>query len=143
MVLNSNSDNPLTTQALVEAGFVEVGFWKQKDGKLTLHSDWSDQTQLVYAFVVDDNAKYVGVTVRKFCERMRGYSKAHELQPSNIRLRDLMLKELQTSDKIKIFSIIPEQIICQGWSIEPAMSLENWMIRNFYLPWNVKGKITI
>jgi hypothetical protein len=140
VVSKFNLLKPLCIQALRDAGFENVGFWKQEDHKLTLCSHWSNQTQLVYALVVCDQAKYVGVTVRKFSERMRGYSAAHIQQPSNVQLRDLMLKELEANAKIEIFAIVPEPINCQGWSIEPAISLENWMIRHFYLPWNRKGQ---
>jgi hypothetical protein len=80
------------------------------------------------------------VTVRTFAERMRGYTAAHHSQPSNIRIRDLIL---ESAVKVEIFAVIPKPVLCQGWTIEPAVSLENWIIRNFDLPWNQKGKSTI
>jgi hypothetical protein len=49
---------------LSEYGFVEVGEWKLKEGlrsgvTFDLHN--FEKERVVYAFVVDDEAKYVGV----------------------------------------------------------------------------------
>ncbi len=132
----------LYREILSSAGFSEVGHWQEQAGKLKLSCEWSQQSHLVYAFVIGDHAQYLGVTTRTFGERMRGYSAAHKTQPSNVKIRDLMLKSLTAGQEIDIFAVVPDPISCQGWNIEPAVSLENWMIRNFDLPWNTKGKIS-
>jgi len=129
----------LTVPLLVAGGFNLTSEWKlAPDGALALsHSPPKEPG--VYAFVQDDRAQYVGVTLRTMVERMNLYRHGHSSQPTNVVMRQKLIHELTSGSPVAIYTVSPPEGEWNGWPVTTSAGLEVALIRRFALPWNKKG----
>lgn len=91
-----------TLQEIVREGFEPVTQWIWRDGKIRLASlNWRESSGWLYAFVVDDSVKYVGLTSRVLRSRMDDYRDNTEEQTT--RLRELIRAELLSDRRIEVY----------------------------------------
>lgn len=124
---------------LLSGGFELSSAWLAgPDGDLTLAEPLPKQPG-VYAFVLDEQALYVGVTLRTLAERMKLYLRGHSSQPTNVFMRERLLDVLQTRRSVDIYTICPPDQTWNEWPLSVSAGLEVGLIKRFQLPWNRKG----
>ena len=70
---------------LTDIGFEEIGAWKLSAGGLTLElNSMKDAKPALYAFIIDNDVKYVGKTIQPLSKRLYGYLNPGESQLTNI-----------------------------------------------------------
>ena len=102
--------------------------WILRGGKIGPPSfEWRDHSGWLYAFVVDGELKYIGLTDRVLRSRMSDYS--HRWDSQTVRLRDLIIAELAGGRAVDVF----------GWKQRDRKVLvaEDGRLRLKYRPpWN-------
>ena len=115
-------------EELIQFGFEPITEWVVKGVKIgPLSFDWADHGGWLYAFVVDEEVKYVGLTDRVLRSRMDDY--AHIKNSQTDRLRALIMGELMASRRVQVF----------GWKQKDRRILgaEEARLRIAYRPpWN-------
>ena len=85
-------------------GFVQITTWRAVgDGIKPKSLEWQDHGGWVYAFVVGDEVKYVGLTAKVLRTRLDHYS--YGTQDTNARLRSLIETALALGDEVMIFGL--------------------------------------
>ncbi len=83
-------------------GFEQVTEWIRDGAKIRLADlSWQEHGGWIYAFTVDEEVKYIGMTDRVLRSRMDNYRDAKHEQTS--RLRELILAELSTGRRVQIY----------------------------------------
>ena len=73
---------------LVQIGFEPITEWVMKGEKIGPRTfDWQDHGGWLYAFVVNDEIKYIGLTDRVLRSRMSDYSHIKNSQTTGLRER--------------------------------------------------------
>ena len=93
----------------------------------------------VYAFIVDEVAQYVGVSLRSFSERMTQYRIGHKSQPTNVVMRQRFLDMINDGQKVEVYCLETDHVEWQGWPVNVAAGLEVALIKKYQLAWNSKG----
>ena len=87
---------------LVQFGFALVTEWVLKGDKIGPRSfDWTDHGGWLYAFVVEGDVRYIGLTSRVLRSRMSDYSHIQNSQTD--RLRELIRGELISGRAVQVF----------------------------------------
>jgi len=76
---------------LTNLGFLKLSNWELLDGDL--HCDfceYANEKNLLYAYVINRQIKYIGQTVMELKQRLYGYKKPGPTQSTNIRLNELI-----------------------------------------------------
>ena len=60
-------------QRLIDIGFEQVGKWYLKDEKIAFDVTSSRKTNILYAYIIDSEVMYVGVSSRTLKERLSNY----------------------------------------------------------------------
>jgi hypothetical protein len=125
-------------------GFMHVGTWSlyrnNKSGiSFTLNS-LRDQ-RVVYAFVVDDDIKYIGVcdnTSTTLADRMSRY-KNMQGTGTNKRIAERIQDCLIHGRSVRIFALLPQTPVqyC-GVPVDLVKGLENPLIRLLTPQWNIQ-----
>jgi len=119
---------------LTDYGFVEVGKWKLsetlKNGvAFELHA--LEKERVVYAFVVDDKAKYVGICQSKnktLAGRMMSYRNLAGGGTTK-RVANKIKDSLTEGKTVRIFALKPEQSFSfRGLNVDLIKGLENPLI---------------
>ncbi len=130
---------PLERAQLLSGGFELSSAWLTgPDGDLTLAAPLPKQPG-VYAFVLDDQAVYVGVTLQTLAVRMSMYLRGHSSQPTNVFMRERLIEELRSRQSADIYTICPPDQSWNEWPLSISAGLEVGLIKRFHLPWNRKG----
>lgn len=139
-----------------EIGFTRAGKWAQsptgtcavcETGTCT-GLDFSlesffDAKNLLYAFVVNDQLKYVGKTVQPLHKRMAGYKAPGATQSTNIKNHHNIKAELAGRKRVEIFALPDNGLLCYGrFPLNLAAGLEDSLIRYLQPPWNGGQKET-
>lgn len=129
---------------LSDYGFVEVGKWKlEKSLKSGVTFDLHnfEKERVVYAFVVDDETKYVGVcdiTATTLRVRMNRYKRLQGAT-TNKRIANEIKGCLEQGKSVKIFALKPESTLqYKGLNIDLVKGLENTLIEKLKLEWNIR-----
>jgi hypothetical protein len=89
-------------EELSRTGFQSITDWTMRGDKIVLRSiAWKDHGGWLYAFVVDEDVKYVGLTNRVLRSRMSDY--AHLGNSQTARLRRLIAAELAAGRVVAIY----------------------------------------
>lgn len=136
---SSPSRPSLASAYLVEHGFRRCAIWTiSPDG--TLSTDCPLPTDAgVYAFARDGVVLYVGVASKSFAKRLYGYGKPGSGQRTNMRLNELIRSEIGTGKAIELLIASPPSLEWNGMLVDGPAGLEAGLIRQFSLPWNVRG----
>ena len=128
----------LRTSDLLTRGFTRACHWRIVEGRLQWSETLPDQPG-VYAFCIDEVAKYVGLASKSLARRIYGYQKPGPTQRTNQRLNNLLLAEAEAGIAVDILVASPPHFEWNGWQLSGAEGLEAALIRDFALPWNVRG----
>lgn len=114
---------------LIRLGFEPITTWVLAEGRIKLDSlKWQDHGGWLYAFIVDDEVQYIGLTNRVLRSRMDDYRHLKLSQTS--RVRALILQELEAGGSVAIYG-------CKH-ADAGVMAAEELRLRNFHKPiWNL------
>ena len=124
-------------EILITYGFEKAGEWRLLKGKIDpdLSPELAKKKNVVYAFVVADEVKYIGICHAertKLEDRMR-------TQRTNKCMPCLIKKEINEGKKVKIFALKPGEVEYHGLKVNLVRSIEPRLIEIFNNPeWNIK-----
>ena len=128
---------------LLDIGFKRIGRWAMEQGDLSLEMDAAqDGRNVLYAFMVDDEVKYIGKTVRSLRARLYQYLRPGPTQSTNIRNRANILAALEVGKSVHIFALIDDESRHVGeFHLNVAAGLEDSLISNLGPEWNGAAKM--
>lgn len=123
---------------LLQIGFQVVGHWMLSEGEPKLQLDrMQDETNVLYAFVVDGEVKYVGKTTQPLRSRMYGYLKPGPTQSTNIKNRANIKSVLEQGRIVQILVLCDNGLHHYGdFHINLAAALEDDLIAKLNPDWN-------
>lgn len=123
---------------LLQIGFQVVGHWLLLEGEPKLQLDrMQDETNVLYAFVVDGEVKYVGKTTLPLKNRMYGYLKPGPTQSTNIKNRANIKSVLERGRIVQILALSDNGLHHYGdFNINLAAGLEDDLIAKLNPEWN-------
>jgi hypothetical protein len=127
---------------LFEIGFEHAVHWHLVDGELSLELQrHGSQKNVLYAFVIDGNVKYVGKTVQTLSKRLFGYKNPGSTQSTNIKNNANLEKALQTGAAVDIL-VLPDNGLMQygQFHLNLAAGLEDSIIYVLRPEWNGPSK---
>lgn len=129
---------------LFDIGFQVVGHWSLSDGEMKLQLDrMQDEINVLYAFVVDDNVKYIGKTTQPLNKRMYGYLRPGPTQTTNIKNKANILSVLKDGRVVLILALPDNGLHHYGtFHINIAAGLEDDLIKKLNPEWNGGRKET-
>ena len=115
---------------LLKIGFQLAGHWLLVDGELTLQLvRHASQTNVLYAFCVDGDVKYVGKTTRSLATRMYGYKKPGSSQATNQRNNRSIREHLTNGAAVDIFALPDNGLLhYRDFHVNLAAGLEDCII---------------
>ena len=125
-------------------GFVEVGKWKLEERlksgvAFELYS--FKEERVVYAFVIDAEAKYIGVCDNTSTTLKNRMSRYQSLQGAgtNERIANKIKDCLKRGKAVKIFALKPESTLqYKGLNVDLVKGLENPLIERLKPEWNIQ-----
>lgn len=130
---------------LIELGFEPLSTWQHAGENLTY--DYTslipgmkpklDERNALYAFIQNNEVKYIGRTARSIKKRFVGYCNPGQTRATNYRCHTFIKAGLgkQAATDILIFAP-PSKLQYGGYQIDLAAGLEETLIVNFNPPWN-------
>jgi hypothetical protein len=91
----------------------------------------------VYAFVVDDIVRYVGLTNKGLRERLFQYQSGHKGQKTNARVKALIADAVTNGHAVKVFVSTPEPSEWNNLPVNTAAGLEAGLIQMIRPAWNI------
>jgi phage tail tape-measure protein len=129
----------LAVTTLLEGGFSLSGRWMlSSDGELIVDRPLPKEIG-VYAFAKHGKALYVGVATMGLAKRLRFYRKPGSTQRTSQRLNIALKQELQQLSPIEIYTAQPPDLTWNDLPVNASAGLELGLIRQFDLPWNLRG----
>lgn len=127
---------------LRDIGFEKAGCWRLVGGHLSFElSCHGSKRNILYAFVVDDEVKYIGKTVRALRNRMYGYKNPGESQSTNVKVHAYIKKTLREGDNVELFALPDNGLLHFGpFHVNLAAGLEDSIISELNPEWNGKSK---
>lgn len=129
----------IAPERLLQGGFILLGEWLAlTDGEFEL-STRAPTDPGVYAFIVDDCVRYIGLTQTGLRTRMGHYRRGHARQRTSARVKGLIARTLAEGKAVKVMIAIPEPTEWNGLPVSTAAGLEAGLIRMIQPEWNVQG----
>jgi len=127
-------------EKLVSLGFEKVGrwFWDGYDlnFEITQHAKERD---ILYAFVVDGEVKYLGKSIQTLHKRIYLYKNCGPSQRTNIRVRDKLRASLKSGSQVLIYAFVQKiPLMYQDIPINLAAGLEDNLIAAIRPEWNLR-----
>lgn len=129
-----------TAQKLISLGFEQVGrwFWDGDDLNFELTQHQSER-DILYAFVVDGEVKYIGKSVLTLHKRIYFYKNCGPSQRTNIRVREKLKTCLKIGSQVLIYAFVQKlPLMYQDIPINLAAGLEDNLISAFKPEWNIR-----
>ncbi|MCY0389948.1 GIY-YIG nuclease family protein [Robbsia sp. Bb-Pol-6] len=125
-------------ERLIHIGFQPAGQWQMDNGCLILNlTRISEQKNVLYAFIQDNQVQYVGKTTKTLRRRMMGYLNPSSTQRTNMRNHENILKLLRKGKNVHIFAWADQGLSRYGdFTINLAAALEDSIIETLSPPWN-------
>jgi len=123
---------------LLEIGFQYAGKWTNYNDNLDFELiNFSDNKNILYAFIVDKRIMYIGKSKRTLYKRMYNYKKNDETQSTNIN-NNLRIKEFLSNGKtVEIYVFVDKGLLSYGnFSINLSAGLEDSIIEIIQPEWN-------
>jgi hypothetical protein len=140
--MSGNKSKMSKIKRLEAIGFVYVGDWKASDSPDGI-LEWSPTNEcpstenVLYAFVIDDDVKYIGKSVKTLKHRMRQYQKPGPTQSRNVRNNGYILNELGRNKKVNVYALPDNGLLYYGeFHLNLAAGLEDSLIKLSDPPWN-------
>lgn len=123
---------------LIEIGFVHAGNWKQQFDKLAFNLETlANNANILYAFIIEGDVKYVGKSIRTLKERMQNYKTPGPSQTTNIKNNARIKEALENNKNVKIYAFTSNQNFQIGeFKIDTAAGLEDDIINQLQPEWN-------
>ena len=122
---------------LLKGGFAYIADWKlDETDRIVLDRDVGSDSG-VYAFVLDDEVTYIGVTLGPLSKRLYGYSLPGPTQRTNIRLNAMIQEALAEGHALRVLFASPEPVTWRSWPVETSLDLERGLIGLFRPRWNI------
>lgn len=123
---------------LLEIGFELAGHWSIVDGALTLDiSRHGNQANVLYAFTVDGEVKYVGKTTQTLKKRLYGYCNPGVSQSTNQRNHRLIREMLERECAVDVLALPDNALMHYGqFHLNLAAGLEDSIISTLKPEWN-------
>jgi len=128
----------MTLRSLESYGFTEVGEWHLAGNRIRPKLDKLRNKRVVYAFVVDDDVKYIGICDKTNLEKRMNSQRYHYSKDIPSRIES----SLRQNKVVKIFALDPEGYECRGLRIDLVRGLEYPLIEQLDPEWNKKLKDT-
>lgn len=116
-------------------GFVEAGKWhrsERRKSKIEARLSGLADKRAVYAFVVDNEVKYIGI-----CDNPETtLKKRMGSQRFNKNMPELIEKALKADEVVKIFALVPEEFEYKGLKVDLVRGLEYPLIEQLNPKWN-------
>jgi hypothetical protein len=131
-------------ERLESIGFVRVGRWQREADHVRPYLEAHKSAKnVLYAFVVDGELKYLGKTVRPLIDRMNNYRYPGATQPTNKKNHEYIRKALDNNKHVDIFLLPPNELFHYGgFQLNLAAGLEDDLIRQLDPEWNGAQKET-
>lgn len=129
---------PLQVREILSSGFERIGLWTLGESRISLDGTPCAKAG-VYAFAIDDLVQYVGVASKSLAKRLYFYGRPGASQRTNIRLNEIIRNQAAEGNAVEIYTACPPDLAWKGFQLSGAEGLEAWLIRNYHLPWNVRG----
>ena len=127
-------------------GFIRVGEWMIKRGVksgITFHLDSLMDDRVIYSFVVNKKAKYIGICESintHLIDRMARY-KHMQGAGTNERIAELIRTALQDNKLVEIYALKPPSSDhYKGLNVDLVKGLENSLIAKIKKGWNIANK---
>ena len=130
---------PLTVERLRDGGFEELGCWEVSEVNALRVSAPLPAKAGVYAFAIDGVVQYVGVAANSLKQRFGFYAKPGRTQTTSIRLNETIRGRTADGSTVQVLVAHPSDGDWNGLKISGPEGLEAGLIRDFDLPWNVRG----
>lgn len=126
-------------EVLLRAGFLLIGEWMLgNDGVISLGATIPTDAG-VYAFVVDDIVKYVGLTQRGLRHRLRRLNASFTQQNSLTRVETLIAETLDSGKRVKVLIAAPDPLDWKGLPVDTSAGLEAGLVAMMRPEWNLRG----
>jgi hypothetical protein len=132
------NSKPIPARALLDAGFSKSGTWTRKGEKIELQGDIPSESG-VYAHVVNDEVVYIGSATIGLRKRLYFYAKPGPRQITNLRLNELIGKELSAGKRVEVLTACPEPTEWNGLPVDQVTGLESGLVKKLSPPWNKRG----
>lgn len=129
---------PWSKSKLLDAGFHLLGNCELADDKFG-YSAQAPSGPGVYAFAVDDEIKYVGLTRFGLRTRLGHYVYGHKAQKTSARVKGLILEALKAGQMVEVLIVQPPELEWNGLPVDGPAGLETGLIRLIRPDWNQQG----
>ena len=129
-------------EKLHEIGFENVGTWSLGKDSLSYEiRQHENERSILYAFVADQDVKYIGKSTRPLKQRMNGYRKPGPSQMTNIKGNQGIIDLLKRGVSVQIYVFVQKEPLCyRGFRVNLAAGLEDDLIRQLEPEWNEVGQ---
>lgn len=138
----THHDGPFSAEGgylerLKNIGFKLVGHWIIKDEKIfpQIHS-FNHEKNILYAFIVLDEVKYIGKSSQSLSDRLKGYINPGKTQHTNIRNNAKIKEILSTQNNVSIYVFTAGSQNYKGFNLSLAAGLEDSIIETIKPKWN-------
>ena len=127
---------------LTEIGFKKVGKWSFENNSFQYELNENYTTRnILYSFVIENEIKYIGKSVKTISQRLNGYRKPNISQRTNFRLNNLIIEKLGEEKEVEIYLFEDNaELSYKGKKINLSAGLEDNLIAEFLPEWNYLGK---
>lgn len=125
-------------QPLLDIGFKLAAHWRLEGQDLRCDfKEFRTNENVLYAFVVDGEVKYIGKTTQQLCKRMHGYVRPGETQTTNAKGNRLIRECLQSGAAVEVHVLPDNGLMHYGdFHINLAAGLEDSLIAIIKPDWN-------
>jgi len=125
-------------QRLLDIGFKKTAHWTLEGQDLRcVFKELKTQENVLYAFVVDLEVKYIGKTTQQLHKRMYGYVRPGETQTTNVKGNRLIRECLQAGAAVEVYVLPDNGLMHYGdFHINLAAGLEDSLIAIIKPDWN-------
>jgi hypothetical protein len=129
-------------QRLFDIGFKYTGEWILKNDILDYDLiDHSQEKNLLYSFVIGKRIYYLGKTTYTLKKRMNGYKNSGSSQKTNLRVKDEIIKKLESGKNVYIYILLNDaKFKYKNYPVCLASGLKDLLIIELDPVWNVRGK---
>lgn len=141
LIVEDPAQRPATTswEVLLRADFKFVGEWISRAGDDIRLDATAPVEPGVYAFVLNDEVVYVGLTQTGLRTRLGHYRLGHERQRTSARVKGLIVAALAAGERIKVLVATPAASEWNGLPVNTAAGLEAGLIQMIRPQWNIQG----
>ena len=125
---------------IISLGFEQVGrwYWEGDDLSFELNQHQSER-DILYAFVVDGEVKYLGKSTQTLHKRIYLYKNCNPSQRTNIRVREKLRACLKNGSQVLIYAFVQKiPLMYQDIPINLAAGLEDNLIATIRPEWNIR-----